>query len=99
MAAPTSGASQKTHNCPRAPLPLQPRYTITTPKSDASVRDVDIPPHIIPAIEDHLAKFLGKGRDSLVFFAEGRRAVAAEHVVPVVVAGPRQSRAQRSALA
>ena len=26
-------------------------YTITTPKSDAGMRDVDIPPHIIPLIE------------------------------------------------
>jgi integrase len=46
-------------------------YTITTPKSDAGVRDVDIPPHIIPAIEDHLAKYVEPGRDSLVFPAEG----------------------------
>jgi integrase len=42
-------------------------YTITSPKSEAGVRDVDIPPHIIPAIEDHLAKYVGKGRDSLLF--------------------------------
>ena len=39
---------------------MQPRYTITTPKSDAGVRDVDIPPHIIPAIEDHLANSLAR---------------------------------------
>jgi len=42
-------------------------YTITSPKSDAGVRDVHIPPHVIPLIEDHLAKFVGTGRDSLVF--------------------------------
>src|SRR6201993_3989812 len=32
-------------------------YTITTPKSDAGVRDVAIPPHIIPLIEAHLSKY------------------------------------------
>jgi len=42
-------------------------YTITTPKSDAGVRDVAIPPHVVPLIEDHLSKFVGAGRDSLVF--------------------------------
>jgi integrase len=34
------------------------------------VRDVAIPPHIIPGIEQHLAKHVDKGRDSLVFSAE-----------------------------
>src|SRR5271166_1237871 len=47
-------------------------YTITTPKSDASIRDVDIPPHIIPAIEAHLAEHVGQHRDALLFPAEGR---------------------------
>lgn len=42
-------------------------FQITTPKSDAGVRDVAIPPHIIPAIEQHLAKHVGKKRDSLLF--------------------------------
>ena len=41
-----------------------------TQESDAGVRDVDIPPHIIPAIEAHLAKHVDKGRDSLVFPAD-----------------------------
>ena len=45
-------------------------YTITTPKSDAGMRDVAIPPHIIPLIEAHLAKYVGTGRDSLIFPAE-----------------------------
>ena len=34
------------------------------------MRDVDIPPHIIPLIEDHLAKYVGTDRDSLLFPAE-----------------------------
>jgi integrase len=45
-------------------------YTITTPKSDAGERDVDVPPHIIPAIEDHLAKYVDIDRDSLIFEAD-----------------------------
>jgi len=28
-------------------------------RKDPGVRDVDIPPHIIPAIEAHLAKYVG----------------------------------------
>jgi integrase len=42
-------------------------WEIGDPKTDASIRDVTIPPHIIPAIEDHLAKHVGKSRDSLLF--------------------------------
>ena len=45
-------------------------YSITTPKSDAGLRDVAIPPHIIPQIENHLAKYVGRHRDSLVFPAD-----------------------------
>jgi integrase len=44
-------------------------YEETTPKSDAGVRDVAIPPHIIPQIEDHLSRFVGSKRDSLIFAA------------------------------
>jgi integrase len=54
----------------RAAVRTKGAYTITTPKSDAGVRDVAIPPHIIPAIENHLAKYVEAGRDSLVFPAE-----------------------------
>ena len=42
-------------------------FTVTTPKSDAGIRDVAIPPHIIPLIEDHLAIYVGPQRDSLIF--------------------------------
>jgi integrase len=48
-------------------------YTITSPKSDAGVRDVAIPPHIIPAIEAHLARFVAAGRDALIFPADNGR--------------------------
>lgn len=42
-------------------------YSVTTPKSDAGIRDVSIPPHLIPAIEDHLQRFTGRKPDALLF--------------------------------
>ncbi len=42
-------------------------FEVTTPKSEASIRDVAIPPHIIPQIEAHLSKHVGNKRDSLLF--------------------------------
>ena len=54
----------------RAAVRTKGAYTITTPKSDAGERDVDIPPHIVPLIEQHLAKYVGKDRDSLIFPAD-----------------------------
>jgi integrase len=57
----------------RAAVRTKGAYTITTPKSDAGLRDVAIPPHIIPAIEHHLAKYVDKKRDSLIFPAEHGR--------------------------
>jgi integrase len=54
----------------RAATRVRRGYTITSPKSDAGIRDVDIPPHIIPLIEDHLARFVDKRRDALLFPAD-----------------------------
>ena len=34
---------------------------------DAGIRDVAIPPHVVPLIEAHVAKFVGADRDSLIF--------------------------------
>jgi integrase len=51
----------------RAVVRLDDGFKETTPKSDAGVRDVAIPPHLLPALEDHLAKHVGKQRDSLLF--------------------------------
>jgi integrase len=63
--------SQEVIRVRRAAVRIKGAYTITTPKSDAGVRDVACPPHIIPAIEQHLAKYVGSSRDSLIFPAEG----------------------------
>jgi integrase len=42
-------------------------FEVTTPKSDAGIRDVAIPPHLVPIIEDHLAKHVGGKHDSPLF--------------------------------
>lgn len=39
---------------------------IGKPKSDAGTRDVNIPPHLLPAVRAHLLQF-GVGRDGLMF--------------------------------
>jgi integrase len=62
--------SQEVIRIRRAAVRTKGAYTTTTPKSDAGVRDIAIPPHIIPAIEQHLAKYVDRGRDSLIFPAE-----------------------------
>jgi integrase len=46
------------------------QFEITTPKSDAGIRDVSIPPHIITQIDDHQRKYVGSKRDSLMFPAQ-----------------------------
>lgn len=46
------------------------RFEVGDPKSQASIRDVAIPPHLIPVIEDHLAKHVGAKLDSLLFPAD-----------------------------
>jgi integrase len=37
------------------------------PKSDAGRRDVAIPPHLMPAVKDHLKEHAAMGRDGLLF--------------------------------
>jgi integrase len=44
---------------------------IGTPKSDAGTRDVAIPPHLLPVVKDHLARFVGAEKDALLFPATG----------------------------
>ena len=42
------------------------------PKSDAGVRDVAIPPHVWPVVEEHLAKHVRPGSNELLFPGEAR---------------------------
>jgi integrase len=46
-------------------------FKTTTPKSVAGVRDVAIPPHLMPALRDHLVDHVEPGADSLLFPAHG----------------------------
>jgi integrase len=40
------------------------------PKTDSSVRDVSIPPHVVPAVAEHLLRYVGVERDALLFPAK-----------------------------
>lgn len=42
------------------------------PKSDAGYRDVSIPPHVWPIIEEHLTTYVRRGPNSLLFPGEAR---------------------------
>lgn len=55
-------------------------FKVTTPKSDAGIRDVAIPPHLIPAIEAHLTKHVAAKPDALLF-----PAVAGGHLAPATL--------------
>jgi len=43
------------------------QVVVGPPKSDKGVRDIAIPPHLIPVIRAHVDRFGGWGRDGLVF--------------------------------
>ncbi|WP_228266486.1 tyrosine-type recombinase/integrase [Ornithinimicrobium ciconiae] len=43
------------------------QVTVGTPKSAAGIRDVAIPPHLIPVLQSHLDVHVAPGRDALVF--------------------------------
>lgn len=43
------------------------KFVVGSPKSDAGVRDVAIPPHLIPVVKAHLKNHVASGRDSLLF--------------------------------
>ncbi len=45
-------------------------FKVTTPKSDAGTRDVAVPPHLVPAIQQHVATHVGPEPDALLFPAQ-----------------------------
>ncbi len=53
---------------------------VTTPKSDAGIRDVAIPPHLMPAVRAHLAEQVGGKPDDLLF-----PAVNGGHLAPATL--------------
>jgi integrase len=60
-------ASYGTVRVERAVVRTEAGFEVTTPKSDAGIRDVAIPPHLLPVMKDHLARFVGPERDALLF--------------------------------
>ncbi|MCW2690204.1 MAG: integrase, partial [Mycobacterium sp.] len=42
-------------------------FIVGEPKSQAGIRNVAIPPHLLPTISDHLERFVGQERDALLF--------------------------------
>lgn len=54
----------------RAAVRVDKGWDVGDPKSDAGRRDVEIPPHVIPALERHLEKFVGPEPDALLFPAQ-----------------------------
>lgn len=42
-------------------------FQVTTPKSEAGIRDVAIPPHLLPVLKDHLERFVADQPDALLF--------------------------------
>jgi integrase len=51
----------------RAVVVVGGKTIIDTPKSTAGVRDVAIPPHLLPAVKQHLNDYAAWGRDGLLF--------------------------------
>jgi integrase len=43
------------------------KFIVGQPKSDAGVRDVAIPPHLLPVVMAHLKNHAGRGKDALLF--------------------------------
>ncbi|WP_221176355.1 tyrosine-type recombinase/integrase [Nocardioides marmorisolisilvae] len=44
---------------------------VKKPKTDSSIRDVAIPPHLLPLVREHLLKHAAPGRGALMFPARG----------------------------
>lgn len=64
------GQAYGTVRVERAVVRVEAGFEVTTPKSDAGIRDVEIPPHLLPAIKDHLEQFVEPDKDALLFPAQ-----------------------------
>lgn len=71
-------------------------FVVGTPKSDAGVRDVAIPPHLVDLVAEHLRHHTEVGRDGLLFPATGGGHMAPSEPVPCLLSGPREIGAARS---
>lgn len=49
-------------------------FVVGPPKSEAGVRDVSLPPHLVPILREHLAEHTSAGREALLFpAADGKK--------------------------
>ena len=55
----------------RAVVHVDGKAIVGTPKSDAGIRDVAIPPHLMAVVKSHIAEHAAFGRDGLLFPATG----------------------------
>jgi integrase len=55
----------------RAVVHLDGKAVVGTPKSDAGIRDIAMPPHLLPMLKSHIAEHAEFGRDGLLFPASG----------------------------
>ncbi|SDD89711.1 tyrosine-type recombinase/integrase [Nocardioides lianchengensis] len=51
----------------RAVVRVGGEHIVQTPKSAAGIRDIAIPPHLMPLVREHLKKHVGTGKDALLF--------------------------------
>lgn len=73
------------------------KSVLGSPKSDAGVRDVAIPPHLIPVVKAHLKNHTGTGKDALLFpaAADSNPHMAPSTIAPEVVRWPRSNSRRR----
>lgn len=64
----------------RAVVRIESGFQVTTPKSDAGQRDVNVPPHLIPALQDHLDRFVDDDPEALLF-----PAASGSHLAPATL--------------
>ncbi len=60
----------------RAVVRTENGFEVTTPKSEAGIRDIELPPHLLPALKDHLERLTASGADALLFPAQGGQHLA-----------------------
>jgi integrase len=51
----------------RAVVHVDGHFVVKKPKSEAGVRDVNIPPHLLPEVREHLLMYTAPGSDGLLF--------------------------------
>ncbi|MCG2798681.1 MAG: site-specific integrase [Cellulomonas sp.] len=52
------------------------KVVIGTPKTESGIRDVAVPPHLVPAVEAHLRDHTGPRKDALLFPGTGGQNIA-----------------------